>query len=191
MTKRVTFKEFLAVFISVLMVFAFAACSKAPAAETPTEAPSTEAPSTPADEPSAPEGAPELSDCTGKFEFAAFSFKVNDVEINNDLMKDATMWKVKDLETVNSKGNASTNTYSGYAIKDVLKAAGCPDATDLTFTCNDGYEIKFTLTDDNAPYCLVAIEKDKENAEEGVFFAPCLEETSSNYAKNVVSITAK
>lgn len=183
--------KILALVMVLVMVFAFASCAKTPAAETLTEAPSTEAPSTPADEPSAPEGAPELSDCTGKFEFAAFSFKVNDVEINNDLMKDATMWKVKDLETVNSKGNASTNTYSGYAIKDVLAAAGCPDATKLIFTCSDGYEIEFTLDETSASYCLVAIEKDKENAEEGVFFAPCLEETSSNYAKNVVSITAE
>lgn len=183
--------KILALVMALVMVFAFAACSKAPAAETPTEAPSTEAPAAPADEPAAPEGAPELSDCTGKFEFAAFSFKVNDVEINNDLMKDATMWKVKDLETVNSKGNASVSTYSGYAIKDVLAAAGCPDATKLILTCNDGYEIEFTIDDTNAPYCLVAIEKDKELAEEGVFFAPCLEETSSNYAKNVVSITAE
>lgn len=184
--------KILALVMALVMVFAFAACSAAPATDEPTAAPEADTTAAPADDAAAaPEGAPELADCTGKFEFAAFTFKVNDVEINNDSLKDATMWKVKDLETVNSKGNASTDTYSGYAIKDVLKAAGCEDATKLILTCNDGYEIEFTIDETNAPYCLIAIEKNKELAEEGVFFAPCLEETSSNYAKNVVSITAE
>ncbi|MDD6808438.1 MAG: hypothetical protein PUD72_08380 [Oscillospiraceae bacterium] len=185
------FSKVLALVLSLVMVFSFAACS-APAEDTPTTtaAPTTtEAPSK-ADT-NAPADAPEIKDATDKVTFDAFSFKVNGKVIDNAAMKDASIYKIK-VETVNSKGNASENTYGGYAIKDVLKAAGCPDATKLTITANDGYEVEFEITDENAAYSLVAIEKDKEMGEDGtVWFAPCLEKTASNYAKLVVEITAK
>ena len=177
--------KILALVMSLVMVLSFAACAATSDEEATTAAPVTEEPTT---ETTAPEGAPEMSDCTGKFEFAAFSFTVNGKTIDNAAMADATMWKVKDLETVNSKGNASTNTYSGYAIKDVLKAAGCEDATKITLVCSDGYEIEFEITEENAPYTLCALEVNKEAVTEGFTFAPCLETTSSNYAKGVVEI---
>ena len=87
---------------------------------------------------------------------------------------------------------ASEDTYGGYAIKDVLKAAGCEDATKIVAIANDGYEVEFELTEENAPYSLVAIEKNKEVGEDGtVFFAPCLSETTGDYAKMVIEFTAE
>lgn len=181
-------QKLLALVMALAMVFSFAACAKdAPAApETTKPAETTEAPTD-----AAPVDGPEFADCTGKFEFGEFAFKVNGKEIKNADLKDTTMWKVKDLETVNSKGNASSATYSGYKLADVLKAAGVEKATKVILTCNDGYEVTYELTDANIDFCLVALEKDKEMAEEGFFFAPCLEETSQSFAKNVVEITAE
>ncbi|MCR4747395.1 MAG: hypothetical protein K5836_02865 [Clostridiales bacterium] len=182
----------LAVILALVMVFAFAACAKAPAAPATTAAP-TETPTEAPTEPAAPEGAPEMNDVSDKITAwnGDFTFKVNDKELNNEALADLTKWKVKDLELVNSKGTAMTVSYAGYAIKDVLKAAGCEDATKLTLICDDGYEVEYTITAENAPYTLIAIEKDKELASAGVFFAPCLEETASNYAKNVIEIKAE
>lgn len=182
------FSKVLALVLSLIMVFSFAACGSTPE-EPSTTAPTTTAPAT--TEAGKPENAPEVKDATGKFEFDAFSFKVNGKVVDNAAMKDAHIYKIT-VETVNKKGNATENTYGGYAIKDVLAAAGCPDATKLTITANDGYEVSFEVTDENAAYSLVAIEKDKEMGEDGtVWFAPCLETVASNYAKCVVEITAE
>lgn len=184
--------KILALVLALAMVFTFAACAKAPAAvDEPTTEAATEAP-TEAEPAAAPEGAPEIKDATEKITFADFSFKVNGKEITNKDLEGCSIYKIT-VETVNSKGTASEATYGGYAIKDVLKAAGCADATKITAVCNDGYEgDAYTITDVNAPYCLLAIEKDKETGEEGtVWFAPCLEETSQAYAKLVVEIVAE
>ena len=124
--------------------------------------------------------------------FIAMSDKYTLVHsIKNADMADASVYKIT-VETINSKGNASEDTYGGYAIKDVLKVAGCPDATKITAVANDGYEVEFELTDENAPYSLVAIEKNKEVGEDGtVFFAPCLSKTTGDYAKLVVELKAE
>ncbi|MBQ1452249.1 MAG: hypothetical protein II473_00950 [Clostridia bacterium] len=185
-------KRITALLLVFVICFSFASCTKAPAAPATTDAPTetaTEAPT----EAAAPEGAPELNDVSDKITAwnGDFTFKVNDKELNNEALADLTKWKVKDLEIVNSKGTAMTVSYAGYAVKDVLKAAGYEDATKLTLICDDGYEVEFTITDENALYTLIAIEKDKELASAGVFFAPCLEETTSNYAKNVIEIKAE
>lgn len=184
--------KILAIVLALVMVLSFAACASKPVEKPATKAPvSTEAP-TKAETPAAPEGAPEIKDATAKITFADFSFKVNGKEITNKDLEGCSIYKIT-VETVNSKGNASENTYGGYAIKDVLKAAGCADATKITAVCNDGYETDaYTITDENAPYTLLAIEKDKELGEDGtVWFAPCLEEIASGYAKLVVEIVAE
>lgn len=186
--------KLLALVMSLVMMFSLAACGGAAdedttttTAPTTTEAPATEA----ADDANAPEGAPEIKDATGKFTVADFSFKVNGKEITNADMADASVYKIT-VETINSKGNASEDTYGGYAIKDVLAAAGCPDATKIVAIANDGYEVEFELTEENAPYSLVAIEKNKEVGEDDtVFFAPCLSTTTGDYAKMVVEFTAE
>ena len=128
---------------------------------------------------------------TGKFEFSEFSFKVNGKELKNADFKDAKVYKIT-VETVNSKGNSSEATYSGYAIRDVLKAAGVENATKIKAVANDGYEVEYTITDENAPYSLLAIEKDKEVSGDGtVWFAPCLETVSQNFARSVIEIVAE
>ncbi len=186
--------KLLALVMSLIMMFSLAACGGTADEDTTTttKPTTTEAPAPEADDTAdAPEGAPEIKDATGKFTVPEFSFKVNGKEIKNADMADASVYKIT-VETINSKGNASEDTYGGYAIKDVLKAAGCPDATKITAVANDGYEVEFELTDENAPYSLVAIEKNKEVGEDGtVFFAPCLSETTGDYAKLVVELKAE
>ncbi len=183
--------KILALVMALVMVFAFAACSNAPASEPTTEAP-TEAP-TDAPVADAPEGAPEIKDATDKVTFEAFSFMVNGQEVTNETLKDCPIYKIT-VETINSKGNAKEATYGGYAIKDVLKAAGCEDATKINVKCNDGHEsdTPYEITEENAPYILVAIEKNKELGEDGtVWLAPCLEETSEYYSKLVTELVVE
>lgn len=185
--------KLLSLVMALVMMFSLAACGgTADTDPTTTEAPkTTEAPTKADDTADAPEGAPEIKDATGKFTVPEFSFKVNGKEIKNADMADASVYKIT-VETVNSKGNASEDTYGGYAIKDVLAAAGCPDATKIIAVANDGYEVEFELTDENAPYSLVAIEKNKEVGEDGtVFFAPCLETVTGKYARLVVEFKAE
>ncbi len=185
--------KLLALVMSLVMMFSLAACGGAADEDTTTttKPTTTEAPSEADDTADAPEGAPEIKDATGKFTVPEFTFKVNGKEIKNADMADASVYKIT-VETVNSKGNASEDTYGGYAIKDVLKVAGCEDATKIIAVCSDGYEAEYELTDDNAAYTLVAIEKNKEVGEDGtVFFAPCLETVTGKYAKMVVEIKAE
>ncbi len=182
--------KILALVLSLVMVLSFAACAKAPAAP---EEPSKPAASEPASQAPTNDGAPEIKDATDKVTVGDFSFKVNGKAITNADLKDCSFYKIT-VETTNSSGNTKEATYGGYAIKDVLKAAGCENATKITAKCSDGHEsdAPFVITEENAPYTLVAIEKNKETGEDGtVWFAPCLEETSEFYAKYVVEIVAE
>ena len=180
--------KLLSLILALVMVFSIAACGKdKEKPEDPSKAPaSSEAPTE-----SKKTDGPEIRDVTGKFEFSEFSFKVNGKELKNADFKDAKVYKIT-VETVNSKGNSSEATYSGYAIRDVLKAAGVENATKIKAVANDGYEVEYTITDENAPYSLLAIEKDKEVSGDGtVWFAPCLETVSQNFARSVIEIVAE
>ena len=134
---------------------------------------------------------PEISDKTDKVEFAPYSFKVNGADVTNDTLAGLHIYKIS-VTTINSKGNASDATYTGYKLADVLAACGVEGATKVCAVANDGYSNELAAELIDSDYTLVAIEKDKETGEDGtIWVAPCSETSSGSYAKLVVEITAE
>ncbi len=136
-------------------------------------------------------GLPEIADKTDKVQFGDFSFKVNGVEVTNATLEGLHIYKIE-VTTVNSKGNESTATYTGYKLADVLAACGADGAAKVTVVANDGYEAELNPDFINSDYTLVAIEKDKEVGEDGtIWVAPCESGSSGDYCKLAVEILAK
>lgn len=136
-------------------------------------------------------GLPEIADKTDKVEFADFSFKVNGSDVNNAALEGLHIYKIE-VTTVNSKGNESTASYTGYKLADVLAACGVDGASKVTVVANDGYEAELNPDYIGSDYTLVAIEKDKEVGEDGtIWVAPCESGSSGDYCKLAVEILAE
>ncbi len=138
-----------------------------------------------------PEGLPEIADKTDKVEFAPYSFKVNGADVTNGTLAGLSIYKIT-VTTVNSKGNASEATYTGYKLADVRAACGVENASKVSAVADDGYAAELDVSLVDSDYTLVAIEKDKETGENGtIWLAPCSETTSGAYCKLVVEIVAE
>lgn len=138
-----------------------------------------------------PEGLPEIADKTDKVAFRPYSFKVNGVEVTNDMLAGLKIYKISPT-TVNSKGSISESTYTGYKLADVLAACGVENASKVSAVANDGYAADLNAELIASDYTLVAIEKDKETGEDGtIWLAPCSETESGAYCKLVVEIIAE
>ena len=136
-------------------------------------------------------GLPEIADKTDKVQFADFSFKVNGKEVTNATLEGQHIYKIE-VTTVNSKGNESTATYTGYKLADVLAACGADKAAKVTVVANDGYQAELNPEYIGSDYTLVAIEKDKEVGEDGtIWVAPCESTSSGDYCKLAVEILAE
>lgn len=134
---------------------------------------------------------PEISDKTDKVTFEPYSFKVNGEEVTNEKLDGLHIYKIS-VTTINSKGNASDATYTGYKLADVLAACGIEGAAKVCAVANDGYVSELSPELIESDWTLVAIEKDKELGEGGtIWLAPCSETSSGSYAKLVVEITAE
>lgn len=206
--------KILALVMALVMVFAFAACAKAPAAETPTEeATTTAAPA--ADDADAE--LPELRVPEQAIEFKDFSFTVNGKTITNAELKDCTIYKVKldgylysdkdgekVLATDKETGEPLSVAYTGYKLTDILKAAGVEATKSVKVITSDGYDKFGNLMDGedvvkatydltiNPDYYIVAIEKNKEQAADGtIYFAPVMEDMNKQYASMVTGFEAE
>ncbi len=134
---------------------------------------------------------PDKQDKTDKVTFGDFSFKVNGNDVTNATLEGLSIFKVA-VTVVNSKGESSDATYTGYVLADVLNACGIENAAAVKAVANDGYEVELTAEQIASEYTIVAIEKDKETGEDGtVWVAPCTETVSGSYAKCVVEIAAE
>lgn len=139
----------------------------------------------------APEGLPEIQDKTDKVQFQPYSFLINGTEVTNDTLAGLSIFKIT-VTTVNSKGNSSDSTYTGYKLADVLAACGVTDYASVVAVANDGYESSIEKAAADSAYTLVAIEKDKEVGEGGtIWVAPCEATESKSYAKLVVELKTK
>lgn len=206
--------KILALVMALVMVFAFAACAKAPAAETPKEeATTTAAPA--ADDADAE--LPELRVPEQAIEFKDFSFTVNGKTITNAGLKDCTIYKVKldgylysdkdgekVLATDKETGEPLSVAYTGYKLTDILKAAGVEATKSVKVITSDGYDKFGNLMDGedvvkatydltiNPDYYIVAIEKNKEQAADGtIYFAPVMEDMNKQYASMVTGFEAE
>lgn len=173
-------KKLLIILLSLALVFAFAACGQP--AETPAETPAEAPAETPAEAPAAPV-AEEVKGVT----IPEFSVTINGVAVDNTAMAAYPVYSVQ-ATSVNSSGTESTTTYIGFAMKDVLAAAGLNEAYIwLEATADDGYAVTF-LGDVLAPEILLAISKDGSQFATAPWFAPCVSQVTGDYLKNCVSI---
>jgi len=135
--------------------------------------------------------APDVSDKTGKIDFAEFKFQVNGKDVTKADLASLSIYKAK-VTVQNSKGAISEVTYSGYVLKDVLAACGITNPSKVTIVANDGYTSELGAEDIASDITLIAIEKDKAVSENGtVWVAPCNQTTSNMYARDVVNINAE
>lgn len=171
-------KKVISLFLALIMVLALAACGgdNGPAASgSPENSPSAQTPST-----------PEIKEVTA--DVPAFSIQVNGVEITDGTLAGCALYEIR-TATVNSVGTESAVTYTGFALSDVLEAAGVTGYTSVTAAADDGYAVEVSAEVAGAPTTLVAIAKDGAPFSEYPWFAPCSSGTTGDYLKNMVAIT--
>lgn len=133
---------------------------------------------------------PVSEDKTDKITFGDFTFKINGQEITNADLDGLKIFR-NTVVTKNSKDVVSQSKYSGYILKDVLAKLNI-SGTKVKTIAADGYEAEFTEEMINDDLTIIAIEKDKEVGKDGtVWLAPCSENASGKYAKEVVEIVVE
>ena len=170
-------KKILSVILVLALALSLAACGAAPA-ET-TAAPET----APAETRPAPV-AEEVKGVT----VPEFAIMINGVKVDNVMMAAYPTYSVTAF-SINSSGTESTTTYVGFAMTDVLAAAGLTENyVWLEATADDGYAIEVTGEIVTAPTTLLAISKNGEQFKSSPWFAPGSSETTGDYLKGMVSI---
>jgi len=171
-------KKILSLLLALALALSLAACGTAPA-ET-TGAPETTAPA-------ATNPAPVAEEVKG-VTIPKFAIMINGVKVDNVMMAAYPTYSVTAF-SINSSGTESTTTYVGFAMTDVLAAAGLTENYIwLEATADDGYAIEITGEIVTASTTLLAITKNGEQFKTAPWFAPCGSETTGDYLKNMVSI---
>lgn len=130
---------------------------------------------------------PISEDKTDKITFGAFSFKINGKEITNADLDGLKIYR-NTVVTKNSKDFVSQSKYSGYVLKDVLAKLNIT-GNKVKAIASDGYENELDIKYLDDPLTIIAIEKDKEVGKDGtVWLAPCSDNVSSSYAKEVIEL---
>jgi len=113
---------------------------------------------------------------------------VNGVEVTQDSVAEYPMYSVQ-AKSVNSSGTESTVTYVGFAVKDVLKAAGLTENyVWLEAMAGDGYTVTLTGAVIYEDTTLLAMTKDGSPFSASPWLAPCSDKVTGNYLKGAVSI---
>ena len=171
-------KKILSLILVLTLALSLVACGTAPA-ET-TGAPETTAPA-------ATNPAPVAEEVKG-VTIPEFAIMINGVKVDNVMMAAYPTYSVTAF-SINSSGTESTTTYVGFAMTDVLAAAGLTENYIwLEATADDGYAIEVTGEIVTASTTLLAITKNGEQFKTAPWFAPCGSETTGDYLKNMVSI---
>jgi len=122
-------------------------------------------------------------------EIPEFSFKVLETAITD---KDMAAYPVYSVETTstNTYGTTTTRVYVGYAVSDVLKAAGVTEAfSTLVTLADDGYTVSVNKEVALDPTTLAAISEDEKFFKKGLWFAPCISDVSPDYLRDLALIT--
>ena len=118
----------------------------------------------------------------------AFSVTVNGTAVNQDTMATYPMYSVQATST-NSAGTESTVTYVGFAMSDVIAAAGLSEKyVWLEATADDGYAVTIKDGSVTAQTTLLAMTRDGEPFAASPWLAPCASATTGDYLKGCVSI---
>ena len=130
---------------------------------------------------------PVAEEVTG-VEIPAFEILVNDTPVTHASLAGYPVYRVQ-AKTVNNSGTESTATYIGYAVGDVLKAAGLTDSyATLEAAAGDGYSVTLTGGVISESTTLLAVTKDDKPFSESPWLAPCSDTVNANYLKGTVSI---
>jgi hypothetical protein len=171
-------KKVLSLILAIVLSLALAACGQ----QNP--APSA---SPPADSASPAAAGPVAEEIKG-VTIPSFSVTVNGVAVDQNAMAAYPMYSVQ-ATSVNSAGTESTITYVGFAMRDVLAAAGLKETyVWLEATADDGYAVTVKGDAVLAPTTLLAMTKDGEPFGTSPWFAPCSSGTTGDYLKGCVSI---
>ena len=175
--------------LSMILVLALALSLVACGNTAPTDAPSVPQQSEPANDPTAGFDAPApVAEEVKGVTIPEFAIMLNGVKVDNVMMAAYPTYSVT-ANSVNSSGTASTTTYVGFAMTDVLAAAGLTENYIwLEATADDGYAIEITGEIVTASTTLLAITKNGEQFKTAPWFAPCSSQTTGDYLKNMVSI---
>ena len=134
---------------------------------------------------------PEIIDMTEQAAFEDFCFRVNDIDVTNELLSELRVYQIS-VKTVNSKGNPGEATYAGYRLSDVLAGCGITEPVKVTAVADDGYTSELEEAWIISEYTLIAIHKDGEAGKNGtIWLAPCSETVSGSYCKLVIEIIAE
>ena len=173
-------KKILSMILVLALALSLAACGGTPAAPA---APETTAPAAPAETRPAPV-AEEVKGIT----VPEFAIMINGVRVDNVMMAAYPTYS-DNAFSINRSGTESNTTYVGFAMTDVLAAAGLNENYIwLEATADDGYAIEMTGDIITAPTTLLAITKNGEQFKTAPWFAPGSSETTGDYLKNMVSI---
>lgn len=130
---------------------------------------------------------PEAKEVVG-VTIPAFTVMVGETEITDTIMAEYAVYEVQ-ATSVNSAGTESTSTYVGFALSDVLSAAGITEYQTVTATADDGYAVEVDGTVAAEPTTLLAISKDGEQFQSSPWFAPCSSGTTGDYLKGMVALS--
>jgi len=186
-------KKVLALALALIMALSMVACGGEKAAETTaaaTTAAATEAATTAAPEETT-EAAPQASHSEPKevrgITIPAFSISVNGITVTNEDMAAYPVYECENT-SINSKGNAGTSIYQGFALKDICAAAGLTEQyVWASAEASDGYAVEWTK-DVMENTTMVAVTKDGTQFKEAPWFAPCSTETSGDFIKGCVKL---
>lgn len=181
-------KKLLTLLLALSLVLSMAACGSktndtAPDSTEDQQTQETNDQPQEAEEPSAPE-AKELVGVT----IPAFTVMVGEKEITDATMAEYAVYEVQ-TTSVNSAGTESTSTYVGFALSDVLTAAGITEYQTVTATADDDYAVEVDGTVAAEPTTLLAISKDGEQFKTSPWFAPCSSGTTGDYLKGMVALS--
>ena len=181
-------KKLLTLLLALSLVLSMAACGSktndtAPDSTEDQQTQETNDQPQEAEEPSAPE-AKELVGVT----IPAFTVMVGEKEITDATMAEYAVYEVQ-TTSVNSAGTESTSTYVGFALSDVLPAAGITEYQTVTATADDDYAVEVDGTVAAEPTTLLAISKDGEQFKTSPWFAPCSSGTTGDYLKGMVALS--
>jgi len=182
-------KKRLVTLLALVMAFGLVACGSKPAEGAQEQAPAaTEAAQeAPAEEATAEKAAPVAEEVRG-ITIPEFAIMLNGVKVDNNMMAAYPVYSVVSF-SINSSGTESTTTYVGFAMKDVLEAAGLTENYIwMEATADDGYAINITGDMVMADTTLVAVTKNGEQFKGAPWLAPCSSETTGDYLKNMIGI---
>lgn len=175
-------KKLAVIFMVAFMVLSLAACApNEPASAPPAQSSEADAPADTGEDPVAE----EVKGVT----IPAFTVAVNGKTITETEMAAYPMYSVQST-SINSAGTKVNVTYVGFAISDLLDAAGLKESyVWIEAAADDGYTVDFAdAALIGADTTLLAVSRDGSPFDAAPWFAPCTNTATGNYLKGCVSI---